>query len=478
MSDKLVHKLPDTKIDKDDPWLNDKLFRKPEAENLIQLITSISESQPFVLATNSPWGTGKTTFLRMWNQSLLNDKYPCIFFNAWENDFVDDPLVSFIGEIQKYVDDVKYEKKGTKNKVRKIWDKSKDIGGKLIKTTAPHLAKFALQRILGFDPIKDLTEFEDLTDDQFSEIASKLTEETISSYVKQKDTLNDFRINLASFVKVLSEDGEESRPLIIFIDELDRCRPTYAIELLERIKHLFNVPGIVFVLALDMEQLAHSVKTLYGSDMDADGYLRRFIDLEYTLNQPSTEMFCNFLYEKFNFKEIGTRQEIVDSFKTFSEVFRLSLRTIAQCFSIINIVLKINKNSQSWHLKYYPIFLVTLKARNQNLYQQFNSRAIDAEEVIKYIEKMIGDREFQTPIKYLKIIKAIVLSSYQKSNIAYYTSKLKIAESNNDIFEINKYQNYIELLKEYNKFLSENLYDVDVHQYWVDQIEFTKRFKI
>lgn len=67
---------------------------------------------------------------------------------------------------------------------------------------------------------------------------------------------------------------------MFFIDELDRCRPTFAIELLERIKHLFDIQNIVFVLSIDKEQLEASTAAAYGSAINAPEYLRRFIDLE------------------------------------------------------------------------------------------------------------------------------------------------------------------------------------------------------
>ena len=75
------------------------------------------------------------------------------------------------------------------------------------------------------------------------------------------------------------------------IDELDRCRPSYATELLEIAKHLFSVDRIVFVLAINRSELAHSVKALYGSKFDAKGYLGRFFDLDYLLPAPDRQQF-------------------------------------------------------------------------------------------------------------------------------------------------------------------------------------------
>ena len=81
------------------------------------------------------------------------------------------------------------------------------------------------------------------------------------------------------------------RPVVVIIDELDRCRPSYAVELLEAAKHLFSVDGILFVLGVNRSQLAHSVTALYGGGFDANGYLRRFVDLEFRLPEPGRAQF-------------------------------------------------------------------------------------------------------------------------------------------------------------------------------------------
>ncbi|MBK7493258.1 MAG: hypothetical protein IPI17_15895 [Nitrosomonas sp.] len=90
--------------------------------------------------------------------------------------------------------------------------------------------------------------------------------------------MKNFQISLADLIEKLTCDqGHLKKPLFIFIDELDRCRPLYAIELLERIKHLFVYQGIVFVIATDTEQLKHSINAIYGSGFDSTTYLRRFL---------------------------------------------------------------------------------------------------------------------------------------------------------------------------------------------------------
>ena len=56
-----------------------------------------------------------------------------------------------------------------------------------------------------------------------------------------------------------------SKKLVFLIDELDRCRPTYAVETIEKIKHLFSVPGIIWVLVMNKEQIESSIQKVYGT---------------------------------------------------------------------------------------------------------------------------------------------------------------------------------------------------------------------
>ena len=76
--------------------------------------------------------------------------------------------------------------------------------------------------------------------------------------------------------------------MVFIIDELDRCRPTFAIELLERVKHIFDVPNLVFAFGINRDELCSSLQSIYGN-IDADVYLRRFFDMEFTLPQTQTQ---------------------------------------------------------------------------------------------------------------------------------------------------------------------------------------------
>lgn len=102
----------------------------------------------------------------------------------------------------------------------------------------------------------------------------------IENHEADKNTLHAFKQELANLAEELD------KPLVFIIDELDRCRPDFAIRLIERTKHFFDIPKIVFVLVMNKPQLIQSVKKYYGYDSALNGdYFEKFID--YTVEFPT-----------------------------------------------------------------------------------------------------------------------------------------------------------------------------------------------
>ena len=104
--------------------------------------------------------------------------------------------------------------------------------------------------------------------------------------------------------------NNKKTPLVFIIDELDRCNPHIAVKVLERVKQLFDIPNIVFVLPISKKQFEYSIQGYYGSDkIDATNYLRRFIDLECELPTPDSESMCQLLYDHYHFDDFFKESE-------------------------------------------------------------------------------------------------------------------------------------------------------------------------
>lgn len=329
-------------------WSDDLLDRRSDSLFLIDfLIRKIAErgrrggTKSFVLNIDAGWGQGKSYFLENMKTTLEEQQHVVAYVNAWTDDHADDPLIAVMAAIETAV------KNKSAVKTKQPLNKLTQIGGQLAAATVKGLIKQAANRYLGEDALAEISEAvgggatEALK--SAGEEASKKAGELYDSegkalfekfHVGQR-TITEFRKQLARVVASFKEDTK--RPLFILIDELDRCRPTYAVALLERVKHLFDVDDIVFVMATDTDQLKHSIGALYGLNFAAGRYLLRFFDQTYRFESVSVGKFVaqQFLdvdtTKLFGSPHLDAAQFSAQTF----EAFNLSLRDIQQCTDIV-----------------------------------------------------------------------------------------------------------------------------------------------
>ena len=277
----------DIDIPKDNPFLNDQLQRQGSIEALTNVLGNLEG--PCVIAVDAGWGMGKTTFLRMWAQHLRNKQFPVVEFNAWETDFTWDPFSALWSELAAQLGE-----QPNRDSYTLLSDLARKLSPVLrVGSVGTGIASGALEQselAMAATSASEIMHHMANASDSNTEEDNDQTPFLEAPYRQAKELLENFQTSLQENAQSLAEHNG-GRPLVVFIDELDRCRPTYAIELLETAKHLFSVDRIVFVLCLDREQLAHSVKAVYGSDFAANGYLRRFFDIDYRLPHPDRKAF-------------------------------------------------------------------------------------------------------------------------------------------------------------------------------------------
>ena len=262
------------------PFTNDLLGRETPAQVLTQVIRSIDG--PCVLSIDGPFGSGKTTFLRLWTQHLNNQDIQVVNLNAWETDYSGDPFLALSQGILAGLEN------NNDNDIPERLREFGQIAGKVAVRVAPALVSLATMGALNIAPLLEAAA---------GAAAEQATETHIDRITAQRKSLTSFKEKLAKLVEAIA-GTDQNRPLVIMIDELDRCRPSYAIEMLEVTKHLFSVDNIVFALGVNRSQLAHSVKCLYGQDFDADAYLKRFFDIDFCLPEPDKTSFINDLMKR------------------------------------------------------------------------------------------------------------------------------------------------------------------------------------
>ena len=232
------------------------------------------------------------------------------------------------------------------------------------------------------------------------------------------DFTNEYQKYFDSINEIKNDLGEASnkRKIIIIIDELDRCKPLFAIKVLESIKHIFDVENIVFVFALDMIQLSYSIMCIYGQEIDANGYLSRFFD--YISKMPRVE---NYDYIKYlitknpleNVKLVLVKDrhlsdiQFIEIFYKISVEMNLSLRDINTIYSNFLIFEKMELNGAIRGEAYqFYLGLLCLKYKNSILFNQiFIDRDLNQENIgvfpsfnehmnLNMFNKKIGDGVF------------------------------------------------------------------------------------
>lgn len=260
------------------PWALDKMERKGVAKFLTKYINENKNIK--VLNINSPWGSGKTFFLNNWLHEQKNERI-CVYFNAWENDFTGDAFISLVASLREQLKQIIGGP--LENSEDAIKDFTKKASKALLAAT-PALAKGLIKKATGVD-IGFVQEIFD--SDALGDAAEKAVEKLIESNKDSLASVADFKTtfhNLITLANATLNPGGSNTSAFIFIDELDRCRPTFAIELLERIKHLFSIEDCTFIIATDTAQLGHAIRAVYGSGFGSDKYLKRFFDAEFSLD--------------------------------------------------------------------------------------------------------------------------------------------------------------------------------------------------
>lgn len=418
-------RLHASKISQSAPFEGCKLDRKQFADVLTQIVGTYSDG--FVLSINNEWGTGKTTFVRMWQQQLINEGFKTVYFNAWENDFDSSPLTALMSEL-KLVSDSK------SNKVFKSVIKK---GALLAKNTLPVVVKSLAKKYVG-----DITEIATDVIEKITKTATEIFEERIKEYTTKKKTILEFRTELEKFIRTM----DMSIPLVFIIDELDRCRPPYAVEVLEQLKHFFSVPGIVFVLSIDKSHLASSVKGVYGSDsINTDEYLRRFIDLEYSIPKPSTRKFCEYLFEYYSFsdffhseerRKIPEFQQDGSTLLIIAELLfshsNATLRQQEKIFGNTRLVLNLFKSNQ-YVFSHILFLLIYLKAMKSDVYQKIDSNKFSLQELSDAFFDFTSSDEIIRSDLNLVYMEALLLNFYNNNKEVRFRDRLYVKDANGNL---------------------------------------------
>ncbi len=319
----------------------DKLGRVRYATFLTKLLASqgfdqarepSDQKRNYVLNLNAEWGAGKTYFLKRWSEDI-KEHYPVVYVDAWKKDYSDDPLMTVISSIIEQL-----RKQAGKDKESPEFKAPRKLIG-LLKAAAPGIGRALSKRYIGIDPVEVMNadneseslgtiEGEDGQSIDMSFAASEAVKYLLDEHEAKSLAIESLKTSVFEWVSAVTGLKEKELPAFIFIDELDRCRPSYAVEMLETIKHIFDIDGVVFVVATDTEQLQHAVKAVYGEGFDAKIYLGRFFNSRYSLMAPNLDSFLEVHSDVAKFSGDYFREAKIDVLP-FNEDAKITLKNIS-----------------------------------------------------------------------------------------------------------------------------------------------------
>ncbi|EOV6157702.1 P-loop NTPase fold protein [Enterobacter ludwigii] len=327
----------------------DTLDREKYATYLYKICSARGEKSSLVVNINAEWGAGKSYFTKRLANSI-SAHHPTVYIDAWKDDFSEDPLLTVFSSIK---DQLSGQSDDFTRKINKTVEKI----GPLLKSATPVIINGLVKKLTGIEDIAELTK----------DLSTKL----LDLHTEKASSISAVKQGISTWVNHIEHKDliNKNLPLFVIIDELDRCRPDFAINLLEITKHIFNIPGVVFIIATDTEQLQHSIKVVYGNEFSASHYLSRFFDRRFLLPTPIMRDFlktisADSVVEEFDKLKIHMSPQppnfdiFIDNCANVFESLRMNLRDSIKLYEkLIDTLITTQKN-------FDPIFLLLLSIIN------------------------------------------------------------------------------------------------------------------
>ena len=410
---------PDPKIGLNDGFTeaNDLFGYADFGDRFANLVGAIDE--PLVIVLDGPWGSGKSVFAKQWAGLLRQRGAPVIEFDAFTNDFYEDAFVALSAQIYA---EAKKTLEASEDNPQEFLDKSKKLGKALAPTILRVLTRAVTAGFLSFEDVQaggDAVKagIEALGSEGEKAIDAALTERLTKANEDQqemdafKQTLSELAEAMMAANKKEGATGEENQkdgegneeggqqaerreyPLVFIIDELDRCRPPFALSVVERIKHLFSVKGICFVLVTHLPQLETAVQGAYGPNVDSATYLQKFYHLPVRLPAPSDSQetrrarYIQHLWKalQIRWSNDGYDKAVIDSIASLADTHNLSLRALERVMTNFALVAASTGPNQDV-VATIVIGLCVMRLKEPELYEKARVGQLTFPEVNAFLE--------------------------------------------------------------------------------------------
>jgi hypothetical protein len=352
---------------------------------LLNLITRIDE--PLVIGLDAPWGEGKTTFIKLWRTMLKREGIESIYLDAFEQDYQDEPFISILSAFLIFSETHYDENQPALKNITDFKEKAIKVATVLLPIATKITAKAITLNVLKDSDIDQIKEAQQEIASETSNLIGSIVEEKLDDYKQASKTIESFRDQLAGLASDINENT--GKPLVFIIDELDRCRPSYALELLERIKHLLSVPNTVFMLAINRDQLEQSIRACYGNEIDAGSYLQKFVHLYCQLpkvhvenGQSDYRSYCEHLYAAHELETWGDMDAILRDISQLAIFFQLTLRQLERVFTLVTVFYSAITD-RSFRQPGPVCYLAILRVKDPSTFRELSTGRINYFDLVK-----------------------------------------------------------------------------------------------
>jgi hypothetical protein len=349
---------------------NDIFDRKKLSLQLESIIKN-SEDDSLVLALDDQWGSGKTTFLKLWeNEIITRGDFEVIYFDAFKNDYQEDAFLALSSAIYPSITD--------ENDKRDYINAAKGVGKFLLKTSMKVGLRAAT---LGLVKETDFEDSGELLAESIQQPIEKIIEEKLLNVENEVKIIHHFKETITKIAK--------DKKIIFILDELDRASPDFSLDLLEKIKHVFNTERLHFVLAVNKLQFLETIKKRYGN-IDADTYLSKFVHFWFALPQvrneigdlKTTDKFVKYLSNKMMID--SKCDAAIDALSKILEANNASLRDCERCFSTLLLVIASGIQKEDCY-QFAAAILVFLKIKKPNTFNKYRLGKCTIDDVINQL---------------------------------------------------------------------------------------------
>lgn len=413
-------------------YSNNSLDRNKYIEQFYKMLTS-NTSNFSTISLDGKWGSGKTFFIKH-TQLLMSvklyeerkadftsifgkyddEKYSTIkykvsnldqcevfpfYYDAWDNDSDPFPVLSILYSICKLLDNGLLEEKSIKENFNSILS--------CLSKSAPIL--FGLPDLFCY--LKQIN----------SELTSNKNKNLLLPITDHHSIIESIKALITVVI-----DNSHCKSIVIFVDELDRCNPSYAVRLLEDIKHYFLMDNVTFVFSVNLSELQHMVKSVYGEQFDAFRYLDRFFDIRLNLPVANQELYFK--------KEISKSEKlgILDhSILAVSSLFKLELREFYKFSRIVHLLAETDSKFNIPEAQHFVFYILLPLAIGLKLYdiEKFNN-FIEGKDPSPILEILIQPG-IQSLIKRIFLDNKAILENNNEGNI-----KELVEEAYQTVFEV------------------------------------------